>query len=115
MKNEIVECSKDFAVRIIRLSKFMDEKKMFTLSRQIIRSGTSIGANVHEAQSAETKKDFAHKMNIALKEAREVEYWLDIVCKAEIIPEIRLADLRIELDEITRMLVSIIKTTRKSL
>jgi len=114
-RNEIVERSKEFAVRIIKLAQFLDKQKDFALANQIIRSGTSIGANVHEAQSSETKKDFAYKMNIALKEARETEYWIDIIRKAEIIPENRLTGMMTEINEITKMLISIVKTTRQNL
>ena len=114
-RNEIVERSKDFAVRIIKLARFLEKQKDFALTNQIIRSGTSIGANVHEAQSSESKKDFVHKMNIALKEARETEYWIDILIESEIVPKERLFDLKSEIEELIKMLISIVKTARKNL
>ena len=104
-RNEIVERSKDFAVRIIKLAQYLEKQKIYSIANQIIRSGTSIGANVHEAQSSEAKKDFAYKMNIALKEARESQYWLDIICESEIIPINRLSGMKAELEEITKRIV----------
>ena len=69
-----------FAVRIVNLYKFLtEEKKEFVMSKQLLRSGTSIGANVREAEQAESKADFIHKLSIALKEANETEYWLDLL------------------------------------
>jgi len=114
-RNEIVERSKEFAVRIIKLARFLEKQKDFALANQIIRSGTSIGANVHEAQSSESKKDFVHKINIALKEARETEYWIDVLTGSEIVPKARLSEMKSELEEITKMLVSIVKTTHQNL
>ena len=64
-----------FALEIIKLYKLLIEKKKFVLSRQVLRSGTSIGANINEALSAESKRDFVHKLSISLKEARETSYW----------------------------------------
>ncbi|MCB0539301.1 MAG: four helix bundle protein [Bacteroidetes bacterium] len=82
MKENIIQTkSYDFALKIVKLHRFLVEnKKEFVLSKQLLRSGTSIGANVREAQSAESIKDFIHKMKIAHKEAYEVEYWL-LLCK----------------------------------
>ncbi len=97
------------------MAQHLNRQKMFSLADQILRSGTSIGANVHEAQSSGTKKDFAYKMNIALKEARETHYWLYVIAESDIVPDSRLKDIKTELDEITRMLVSIVKTSRKSI
>ena len=109
-RNEIVIRSKEFAVRIVKLSQFLEKQKNFAIVKQIIRSGTSIGANIHEAQSSDTKKDFAYKMNIALKEARETEYWIDILIESEIVPQSRLSDLKSEIEELIKMLIAIIKT-----
>ena len=114
-RNEIVIRSKEFAVRIIKLARFLEKQKDFALANQIIRSGTSIGANVHEAQSSDTKKDFAYKMNIALKEARETEYWIDILIESEIVTKSRLSEMKSEVEELIKMLISIIKTTRNNL
>ena len=80
--NLIVEKSFNFAKRIVNLNKYLSsEKKEYTLSKQITRSGTSIGANVFEAQNAQSNADFASKMNIALKEATETLYWLMLLCE----------------------------------
>jgi len=85
----------DFAVRIINLCQALDEKPgtARTLSNQLIRSGTSIGANVEESQAAQSKADFVHKLEIALKEARETRYWLRLLIAASLFPENRLLPL----------------------
>ncbi len=71
---------KSFAVRVVKLYKFLcEEKKEFVLSKQVLRSGTSIGANVKEALQAESRADFVHKLSISLKEASETEYWLELL------------------------------------
>mgnify|MGYP000597281232 CR=1 FL=1 len=79
-QNIIVEKSFDFALDIIEFSEMITEKKKFSLADQIFRAGTSIGANIREAQNAESKNDFIHKMKIAAKEADETEYWL-LLCE----------------------------------
>ena len=77
-KNIIVERTYKFAIRIVKLYKFLFEKKKeYVISKQILRSGTSIGANINEAQSAESKLNFVHKLGISAKESRENVYWLD--------------------------------------
>ena len=86
-ENIVLEKSKTFALRIIRLYQYLqDDQKEFILSKQILRSGTSIGANVKEAQCAQTKKDFIAKMYIALKEAAETEYWIELLFKGNFLP-----------------------------
>jgi four helix bundle protein len=79
-ENVIVEKSFQFALKIIVYCELLEEKKKFVISRQLLRSGTSIGANVREAQNAESKADFIHKLKLAAKEADETEYWL-LICK----------------------------------
>lgn len=80
MKDNIIEKkSFEFALRIIEIYKQMKGQREYVLSKQLLRSGTSIGANVREATSAESKKDFIHKMSIASKEAKETEYWLLLI------------------------------------
>ena len=80
MPNAIRDKSFSFALRIIKLARYLvDKKKEFVLARQLIRSGTAIGSLVREAEHAETKRDFIHKMSIALKEANETEYWLELL------------------------------------
>jgi four helix bundle protein len=82
IKNEIVEIGFEFALNIIAYSELLEENKKFVIARQILSSGTSIGANVRESQSAESKADFIHKLKIAHKEAEETEYWLLLCEKA---------------------------------
>jgi four helix bundle protein len=77
--NIIVKKSYAFALEVINLYKFLIERKEFVMSKQILRSGTSIGANIHEAVAGESKKDFIHKLSIAVKEARETSYWLNLL------------------------------------
>ena len=79
-KNLIVELSFDFALSIIKYAELLEAKKKFVVANQLLKAGTSIGANVREAQNAESKNDFIHKMKIAAKEADETEYWL-LLCK----------------------------------
>ena len=77
--NIIVKKSYAFALEVIALYKLLIEKKEFVMSKQILRSGTSIGANIHEAVASESKKDFIHKLSIAVKESRETSYWLNLL------------------------------------
>lgn len=79
MKNEIVELSFDFSLQVIDFYKHLVAKKEFVMSKQLLRSGTSIGVNVAESQAAQTKPDFITKMSIASKEAREIKYWTQLL------------------------------------
>ncbi|MBW4566286.1 MAG: four helix bundle protein [Mojavia pulchra JT2-VF2] len=108
----IADITKAFAIRIIKACSFLDEKPGIcrTLSKQLLRSGTSIGANVHESRSAQSDKDEWHKMEIALKEARETEYWLEILIESEIVEKTKFEPLLKEADEIVKILVA---STRK--
>lgn len=83
MKDNVVkDKSLEFAVRIVNLYKFLvNEQKEFVMSKQILRSGTSIGANIREAEQAQSRADFINKLNIALKEANETEYWLELLIR----------------------------------
>ena len=102
--------SLDFAVRIVNFYKYLcTEKNEFVLSKQILRSGTSIGANVRESKNAQTDPDYLTKMNIALKEADETQYWLEILFLSEIITEQEYNSLNEDLKEIIAILVSIVK------
>ena len=85
--NVIVEKSKSFALRIVKAYKFLVEKNEYVLSKQMLRSGTSIGANVKEAVYAQSTADFISKMSIALKEASETEYWIELLIESEYITE----------------------------
>lgn len=115
-ENIILDKTMDFAVRIVKLYKFMmDEKKEFVLSKQLLRSGTSIGANAHEAHNAQSKKDFLAKMYIAFKEASETEYWLTLLVHTEYLTKEQGESILNDCIEIKKILTSIIKTTKAQL
>jgi four helix bundle protein len=110
-ENTIVVKSKAFAIRIVNLSKYLNsEKKEYVLSKQVLKSGTSIGANVREAIRGQSKADFYAKMNIALKEASETEYWLEILNETGYIDEISFKDIYSDCQELIKILISITKT-----
>ena len=102
-----------FAKRIAKLYRFLvDKKKETIMSKQILRSGTSIGANIREGLFAQSRKDFISKMNIALKEAGETDYWIEILYSADYLTEMEYKSLKNDNDELIRMLSSIVKTTK---
>ena len=112
--NIIVKKSYSFALEIIAVYKFLiSEKKEFILSKQLLRSGTSIGANIHEAIASESKKDFIHKLGIAVKEARETSYWLNLLNDSNYINQEQFINLSNNCAELTRILNSIILTTKE--
>jgi four helix bundle protein len=111
-KNVIKEKSFEFAVEIVYLYKVLAEKREFVLSRQLLRSGTSIGANVREAEQAESKADFVHKLSISLKEANETEYWLDLLYETKFLNEIEFLNIKAKNIEILKILISIINTSK---
>ncbi len=114
MDNIIEDKSFGFAVRIVRLYQYLTEsKKEFVLSKQLLRSGTSIGANVSEAQKGQSKADFNMKMNIALKEANETEYWIRLLRETDYLSEREFNSIEPEIKEIIAILVSICKETNK--
>ena len=86
-ENVIVKLSFQFALNVVEFAETLDEKRKYVLSKQLLKSGTSIGANVREAQGAESKNDFIHKLKISYKEAEETEYWLDICRNSENYPD----------------------------
>jgi four helix bundle protein len=105
----------DFAFQIIEIYKFLNyEKKEYIMSKQLLRSGTSVGANVEEAIAAASKKDFVNKLNISAKEARETSYWLRLLFKSNFIDKIQFDNLHIVNTEIIKIINSIIITTRKN-
>jgi len=114
MKNNVIrDKSYSFALRVIKAYKFLsDEKREFVLSKQMLRSGTSIGALVREAEHAQSRADFIHKMNISLKEANETEYWLMLLKDSDYIDEKSFTSIHKDCDELIRLLVSIVKTTK---
>ena len=110
--NPILKESFEFALMIVKYSELLDENKKFVISRQIVRCGTSIGANIKEAQNAESKADFIHKLKIALKEADETEYWLFLCENLENYPNpIGLLE---KLNSILKMLNKIISTSKSN-
>jgi len=111
-KNIIVEKSFRFALKIVITCELLEEKRKFIISRQLLKSGTSIGANIREAQGAETKADFIHKIKIAFKEAGETEYWI-LICLNSQNMQID-EDLLDELTEIKKILSKIISTAKST-
>ena len=110
------EKSFKFAVRTVNLYKYLcKEKKEFVLSTQILRSGTSVGAMVREAQHSESKADFIHKMAIAQKEINETIYWLELLCETEYLSNEECNSLNNDATELIKMLTSSIKTAKLSL
>lgn len=104
-----------FAKRIAKLYRFLvDKKKETIMSKQILRSGTSIGANIREGLFAQSRKDFISKMNIALKEAGETDYWIEILYSADYLTEMEYKSLKNDNDELIKMLSSIVKTTKEN-
>ena len=110
-ENAAVEKSFDFAVRIVNLYKYMvREQKEFVLSKQLLRCGTSIGANIAEAQRGQTKADFAAKMNVALKEANETHYWLKLLYRTEYLSREQYDSINKDTEELLGLLTAICKT-----
>jgi len=104
-----------FAVRIVKLYQYLsDEKKEYILSKQILRSGTSIGALVREAQQAESKADFIHKLSIALKEANETDYWIDLLQETNYLSDPQYQSIKNDIVQLLKLLTSIIKTTKNN-
>ena len=104
-----------FAIRIVNCYNYLIEtKKEYTMSKQMFRSGTSIGANVHEAIQGQSRADFVSKMSISLKEASETSFWLVLLHQTKFLNHKEYQSLRFDLDEIIRLLISTIKTTKKN-
>jgi four helix bundle protein len=115
MESIIDKKSKVFALRIIKLYKQLKEvDKEFILSKQILRSGTSIGANARERKNSQSKADFINKLSIALKEADETQYWLELLYESEIIDEKIFCSLNYDLKEIIAIITSSIKTAKQN-
>ena len=109
--NTIADKSFEFAVRIVNLAKYLRiEEKEFVLSKQLLRSGTSIGANVAEAQRAQSRADFNSKMSIALKEANETCYWLRLLYRTDYLPKEGFDSIKKDVDELIYILTAICKT-----
>ncbi|OQA94618.1 MAG: hypothetical protein BWY22_02412 [Bacteroidetes bacterium ADurb.Bin217] len=115
-ENILKDKSLAFAIRIVRLYQYLcEEKKEFVLSKQLLRSGTSVGAMVREAEHSESKDDFKHKLAIAQKEINETLYWLELLQKTSYISEQQFESIHIDAIEIIKLLTSIIKTVKKTL
>ena len=114
MENVVESKSFDFAVRIVKLCRYLSEsKKEYVLTKQLLRSGTSIGANISEAQQAQSKADFISKMNISLKEAAETKYWLKLLAATDYLTEKEVSSVLNECIEIEKILYNIVRTSKK--
>ena len=114
MKDNLVrDKSFAFALRVVRLARYLEtERREFVVSRQVLRSGTAIGALVREAEHAESKADFVHKMNIALKEANETLYWLDLLHQGDYIDSQSFKSIGADSEELVKLLIAIVKTSK---
>jgi four helix bundle protein len=110
----VKEKSFAFALRAIRLARWLRERREYDLARQILRAGTSIGANVEEALAGISRRDFVMKMGIASKEAREARYWLRLLRDSETVPCQLIASMIDDADELVRILTSIVKTGQQT-
>ena len=113
MDNIVLDKSFSFAVRIVKLSQYLQKhEKEFVISQQVLRSGTSIGANITEAQQAQSRADFRSKLNIALKEAAETDYWLRLLHTTEYLNETQFQSIISDCREIKHLLISIVKSSK---
>ncbi len=113
-ENPVREKSYQFALAVIRLYGRIQEQREYVISKQLLRSGTSIGANVEEAIAAESRRDFVHKMALASKEARETVYWLRLLSDSDLVPDLDASKELGSAQELVRLLTSIVKTTAQS-
>lgn len=112
-QNIIKERSFNFALEIVSQYKILvSERREFVMAKQLLRSGTSIGANVREAEHAESKPDFIHKIAVALKEANETDYWIDLLYQSKYLVESEFTSLKSKIEEILRLLISILNTSK---
>ena len=106
----------EFAVRVVKLARFLSDKKQdWVLARQILRSGTSIGANIRESRFAQSKVDFISKLSIALKESSETQYWLELLSATALLTKKQYASLKMDLDWLVGTLVNVIKSSKRNL
>jgi len=117
MKKDLLrKKSFSFALRIVKLSKYLQkEQREYILSKQVLRSGTSIGALIREAQYAQSKADFLHKLMIALKEANETEYWLQLLKESDYITKKMYDSIYPEIDELLKLLITSTKKIKENL
>ena len=111
-ENPVVDKSIDFALKIIDFCELLKDKRKFVIAGQLLKAGTSIGANIHEAQNAESRVDFIHKMKIALKELEETKYWL-ILCERAISYPFK-NDLKTDINELGLIMYKIVSTSKKN-
>ncbi len=111
--NVIKDKSFAFALRVVKLNKLLVDKKEFILSKQLLRSGTAVGALVREAEHAESTADFIHKMAIAQKEANESEYWLELLFQSSLIDAAQYNSIIMDIQELNKILASIIITSKE--
>ena len=113
--NVLADKSIAFAIRIVKCSKYLQtEKNEHIMSKQVLRSGTSIGANAHEGFYAQSRADFVNKLSVSLKEASETSYWLTILNKTDYIKDEMFQSLKTDVDELIRIIISTIKTAKKN-
>lgn len=113
MHNQTYEKALDFSVRIVRLYQYLvSNHTEFVMSKQVLKSGTSIGANISEAMSAESTSDFIHKMSISLKEAKETIYWLTLLRRTDYLSELQFQSMMNDCSQLSKILSSIILTTK---
>lgn len=116
--NNILSKAFDFSVRVIKLYQHLTkEQKEYVLAKQLLRSGTSIGANINEAQAGQSKADFVAKMSIASKEARETKYWLDLLCETDYLNKSQphVVSLLEQSKELIKILTSIVKSAQTNI
>ncbi len=111
-ENAVVQKSVEFAIRIVEYCEVLEEKRKYVIATQLLKAGTSIGANIHEAQNAESRADFIHKMKIAVKELEETKYWLVLCERAESYPFDML--LKENIEELGLIMYKIISTSKKN-
>ncbi|WPJ96578.1 four helix bundle protein [Coraliomargarita algicola] len=112
-ENVIKNKSFAFALRVVKLAQYLQkEKQEYVLSKQVLRSGTAVGALVREAEHAQSKADFINKMSIALKEANETEYWIDLLHQSDYIDDSNYHSIQPDIEELLKLLISIVKTSR---
>ena len=114
IKNPVLDKSFNFSLKIIRLYKYLNDNKEFIISKQLLRCGTSIGANINESIAAQTKKDFITKMEIASKEARETKYWLRLLQESQLVNK-DFGEYLLDVEELIKILTSIVKTSQLKL
>ncbi|OGU14295.1 MAG: four helix bundle protein [Ignavibacteria bacterium GWB2_35_12] len=115
MESILKNKSYDFAIRIIKLNQYLiNDKKEFVLSKQVLRSGTGIGALVREAEFGQSRADFTSKMSIALKEANETDYWLSLLKDSKYLKDKEYNSLKSDIDELIKLLITSVKTSKKN-